>query len=687
VSLRDRLIATGRKRFVGRDAELALFRAALCAVEAPFAVLHVHGPGGIGKTTLLRELDREAQRCGRSVIRLDGRDLHPSPAGFSRALSEALHRDEGIDVGAPLSPNDVPVGAVLLIDTFEKIEVIGTWLREHFLPELPARCLVVFAGRNQPAREWRTDIDWAGLTHSMMLGNLGPEEADAYLTARGVAADRFHEARAFTHGHPLALSLVADVLSQGAAAFDAQRAPDVIKVLIDCFLRDVPSQRHREAIEVCAQLRNTTEALLAAALEGDDAPALFDWLRHLSFIEEGPHGVFPHDLARGAFMADLLWRSPPDAQQRFARSYLALIERIKCAAGREKQRLTMEYLFLIRNRPGYRTYYDWNALDSSYAEPAAVHDAEPIAAMVARHEGPQSEAIVRHWLRRQPQAFQVFRGVEGERLGFMALLDISRTTEEDRAIDPALAPALALIERHDPLRSGDVVLYSRFWMHAQRYQDSGTAATNLATMNAFVGALTQRGIAWNFAAQADPELYEPLITGINWARAPQADFVVGERCYGVFAHDWRLEPPAQWIAARVGLRPWQAMPFAAQAEQSVASAPRLTREDFDLALHDALRDFTRPHRLATNALLNPAQGATSAGAAAELQSLLREAVLALKAHPRDDKLHRALWHTYIEPVASQEKAAERLGLPFSTYRYQLAKGIERVAEMLWQRRA
>jgi hypothetical protein len=289
------------------------------------------------------------------VIRIDGRDLHPSPAGFRRALSEALHRDEGRDVAAPFSPNDVPVGAVLLIDTFEKIEVIGTWLREHFLPGLPARCLLVFAGRNQPAREWRTDIDWAGLTHSMLLGNLGPKDADAYLTARGVAADRFEEARAFTHGHPLALSLVADVLSQGAAAFDAQRAPDVIKELIDCFLRDVPSHRHREAIEVCAQLRNTTEALLAATLEGDDAPALFDWLRHLSFIEEGPHGVFPHDLARGAFMADLLWRNPPHAQQRFARSYLALIERIKCAAGREKQRLTMEYLFLIRTLPPWHS--------------------------------------------------------------------------------------------------------------------------------------------------------------------------------------------------------------------------------------------------------------------------------------------------------------------------------------------
>jgi hypothetical protein len=167
LSLRDRLIASGRKRFVGRDAELALFRAALRAVEAPFAVLHVHGPGGIGKTTLLRELDREAQRCGRSVIRIDGRDLHPSPAGFRRALSEALHRDEGRDVAAPFSPNDVPVGAVLLIDTFEKIEVIGTWLREHFLPGLPARCLLVFAGRT--SRRANGAPDRLGRADALML--------------------------------------------------------------------------------------------------------------------------------------------------------------------------------------------------------------------------------------------------------------------------------------------------------------------------------------------------------------------------------------------------------------------------------------------------------------------------------------------------------------------------------------
>ena len=67
-------------------AEIELFRAALLAAEPPFAVLHVHGPGGVGKTTLLREYARVAAESGRPVMHLDGRNVEPSPPGFLFAL-------------------------------------------------------------------------------------------------------------------------------------------------------------------------------------------------------------------------------------------------------------------------------------------------------------------------------------------------------------------------------------------------------------------------------------------------------------------------------------------------------------------------------------------------------------------------------------------------------------------------
>lgn len=68
-----------------------------------------------------------------------------------------------------------------------------------------------------------------------------------------------------------------------------------------------------------------------------------------------------------------------------------------------------------------------------------------------------------------------------------------------------------------------------------------------------------------------------------------------------------------------------------------------------------------------------------------LQARLREAAESLKTNPKDEKLYQALWRTYFEPAATQELAAESLNLPFSTYRYHLTTGLERVTAWLWQR--
>ena len=71
--------------------------------------------------------------------------------------------------------------------------------------------------------------------------------------------------------------------------------------------------------------------------------------------------------------------------------------------------------------------------------------------------------------------------------------------------------------------------------------------------------------------------------------------------------------------------------------------------------------------------------------ATELQALLHEASAILRANPKDEKLYRAIYHTYLEPAPTQERAAEQLNLPFSTYRYHLANGVKRITEWLWQR--
>ncbi|MFH7028831.1 MAG: hypothetical protein ACHBN1_26420 [Heteroscytonema crispum UTEX LB 1556] len=60
-SLAARLIAERNRRFVGRVRELELFQNAIASTQLPFHILHVFGPGGVGKTTLMRQFDRIAE--------------------------------------------------------------------------------------------------------------------------------------------------------------------------------------------------------------------------------------------------------------------------------------------------------------------------------------------------------------------------------------------------------------------------------------------------------------------------------------------------------------------------------------------------------------------------------------------------------------------------------------------------
>ena len=121
---------------------------------------------------------------------------------------------------AEASPREALAGgepAVLLLDTFEAAGGLEDWLREQFVPALPARSLVVVAGRNAPGRAWRRDPGWGDLLRVVSLRNLEPDDARAFLRSAGVAEEHHGWMLELSHGHPLALSLLVDVLSQRQA--------------------------------------------------------------------------------------------------------------------------------------------------------------------------------------------------------------------------------------------------------------------------------------------------------------------------------------------------------------------------------------------------------------------------------------------------------------------------------------
>ena len=111
-----------------------------------------------------------------------------------------------------------------------------------------------------------------------------------------------------------------------------------------------------------------------------------------------------------------------------------------------------------------------------------------------------------------------------------------------------------------------------------------------------------------------------------------------------------------------------------------------SRSDFEAAVKEALRHYARADLLVANPLLH-ARVMQRRGPDATVQGLramLAETAETLFANMRDQKLYRVLDLTYFNPAPKQEAAADRLGLPFSTYRRHLTAGVGRIVEWLWQ---
>jgi AAA ATPase domain len=130
-TLGDLLASRRRRRFVGRASEIELFRVALESTEPPFSVLCVHGPAGIGKTSLLDVLAELSVDAGATVVRLDGRDLLPSPPKVLAALRGLLEVPDG--EGAITGPPDGG-RLVVLLDTYERLAPLDDWLRTRGPP-------------------------------------------------------------------------------------------------------------------------------------------------------------------------------------------------------------------------------------------------------------------------------------------------------------------------------------------------------------------------------------------------------------------------------------------------------------------------------------------------------------------------------------------------------------------------
>ncbi|GAA2151601.1 AAA ATPase-like protein [Humibacillus xanthopallidus] len=672
-TLGDRIAAAQRKGFVGRADELARFTDIVTATDMPVVVVFVHGPGGCGKTALLRQFAHVSRTAGATVTSVDARELPP--------VAEAL--------ASALSPDGLPAPgsrSVILVDSFELMAPLEGVLRDQLLPALPADSLVVLASQRPPGPGWLADPGWSQLISVFALGNLSPAESNAFLAARGIPDDRRAPVVRFTGGHPLALALVAETLLN-RGDFDPSGSPDVIGTLVEQFVQVVPSPRHRRALEACALVRQLTEPLLAALLgepaDGAEAAAQFDWLRRLPCVDHGRAGLYLNDLAKAVIAADLQWRDPDlfTEMHRLARQYY--LDRLAVASTSDHAALLMDLMFLHPELRPFLRPADATAAGALSTRPANPSDREPIVEMVRRHEGPESADHALHWLETAPQAWQVVSDATDLVVGALCLLRV----QPDDGGDPAMASARRELTNHPPLRTGEEATLIRFWMARDTYQDVSPVQSLIAVQ---LGRhyLSVPGPALTLLPFANQDAWAEFAAYADQTPMPDADFEVGGRWYAVHGHDWRVVTPTQWLSVL--------------AQREVGSHPEvppsahlhvMPREDFALGVRNALRELTRPDRLRASALLGTRVVTARAPASASprdlvtaLQQVVLEAVeenLKTSTNQNDRRAYRMLHRTYVQPAPTLERAAEALGLPSSTFRRHLTAAVDRLTEILW----
>ena len=605
-SLADRLTQARHNRFVGRDGELSAFESALRAEILPFFVLHIFGPGGVGKTTLLQEFALLSEQYGARPIYLDARHIDLSPDAFTKSLGTLLGQDKGDSIPDLLDAS--PRRTVILIDTYEALTPLDNWLRTTFLPQLPDTVLTVFAGRNSPDVAWQGDSGWQDLVRVISLRNLSHEEGRAFLNKRGLPADHQQGILEFTHGHPLALSLVAEVYTQrGHVGLHPEESPDVVKTLMERFVQHVPSPAHRTALEACALVRVTTESLLgemlgipASGTTSEGVRSLFEWLRELSFIESSAEGIFPHDLARETLATDLRWRNPDWYVELHNRARKYYTDRLTQTSGLAQQRLMLDTVFLHRDNTVIRSFFDWQTTGSMIPYSLEAGDIPALVQMVALHEGTDSAELAKHWFQKYPQNVTVWRDLETNPLGFLLSLPLHELNDEDSQIDLAVKSTRGFLEKHAPLHENEFAILFRFWMAGDTYQGI-SPIQSLIFIQVAKQYLTTPNLAFTFFPCAEPDFWTAILSYAELTRYPEADFEVGGKRYGNYGHDWRVMTPAVWIAKLAEKEVGGTGQVTSAPVQPVIS---LSREDFSNAIKQALQDFARPGGLAGNPLLS-----------------------------------------------------------------------------------
>ncbi|WCB93268.1 hypothetical protein DSM104299_01978 [Baekduia alba] len=675
-TLAERLAARDEQRFVGRERELAFFDS-LFVDDPPAQVVLVHGPGGIGKSTLLREVARRGSKRGWTTRLVEGRDLAPVPGEIESALGDVT------DAEQPL----------ILFDTYERMSAAGGWLRARLLPSLPARSVVVLAGRTAPEPGW-FEGGWERLSIELRLDPMPADAALSLIQAHGLQdGDLAQQLIAWADGSPLALALAADAAYRDGARWAPERIhehPNLVQAILHRVARTELDGGNLDVVAVAALARVCDERMLRDVLPDVDPEAAYLWLRERTFAEQVAGGVALHEIVRQAMRADLRARDP---------------ER-----DRELRRRIADHLFVRGLRAGARTVVDLAELvenpavrwgfgaDGSTTHRPDLWRAEdaPVARerLLAKPGGEAWWELMQPILTLAPDRVVTVRDARDALCGMAIAVtpdSAPPVAEQDICLGPWLAHARAA-------HGGDEVL---IWRDSIDFVGHGDISSPvLSILN--TAAILRSGLknprysyipidptnpaAVAFARAVDTTHLEHLDVAfedkvVECHQVDHSDDGILGGMRGAVYGELGLGAPGP-----VRLGP-DAAPLASVIfEDDGVGAVDGSREPVTAeVVREALRSLNQPLELAASPL---ASGATTEERAAAVRAEVADAVAnAFGDSPDEQLLRRIVQRGYLDPSGSHELAADELHVSRATYFRRLRSASQRVAEYLMAKHA
>lgn len=473
--IRELLAARAATDIVGREAELARLRRLLVA-DGP-RIAHVYGLPGVGKSTLLRSFATQARQTGAEAIYLDCREIEPTENGFLAALAEAIgHRS----TRAEALVRALGSGArhtVLVLDAFEVLRLLDTWLRLSFVPRLTTNACVVLAGRHPPTIGWLSD-GWQQLTLNLPLGPLSAGDSAALLARAGLDPGEARRVGALLHGHPLALRLaVSALIARPNLYLPDATLQGVMEDLTAMYLADAGDLATRRALEGACVLRCITVSLLGAVTPELEADENYARLNELAFTESSREGLMLHEAVRDALAQTLRARDPERYHDYRRRAWYALVSQSANAARPELWRYTADMLHLIEHPVVREAFFPSGAAQIT-VEHARARDADAIRDITEHHEGPCAAAALLGWWRRYPETFVVARDAQCACAGFCCRFDPGTLPTADLSPDPIATAWLADLG-DNPLPEGGRALFIRRWLARDEGERPGEAQAAL----------------------------------------------------------------------------------------------------------------------------------------------------------------------------------------------------------------